>query len=128
MGAAFAAELAISALLMGTVLTVSARPTIARYTGLIAGGLIACFVTFEAALYGMSMNPARSLASAMPSELWQNFWLYVFAPVLGMGCVAAARKGLSSRAAAGCAKIVHLPGVRCIHCGDEPDNRSRGDG
>ncbi|HVB82114.1 MAG TPA: aquaporin [Candidatus Binataceae bacterium] len=121
-GAAFIAEFGISALLMMTVLTVLARPRIARYTGLFAGVLIACFVTFEAPLSGMSMNPARSLASATPSDLWQHFWIYVLAPVLGMALTALAHQRLSTHAAAGCAKLVHLSGVPCIHCGYEPDD------
>jgi hypothetical protein len=53
--------------------------------------LVACFVTFEAPLSGMSMNPARSLASAAPAGLWQHFWIYVLAPVLGMASAALLR-------------------------------------
>jgi len=117
-GAAFAAEAGISALLMLTVLEVSARPLLAPYTGLCAGILVATFITFEAPVSGMSMNPARSFASAAPAGLWQHFWIYVSAPMIGMAGIALARRMLS--APAGCAKLAHLAGVRCIHCGYDP--------
>jgi len=117
-GVAFAAETGISAVLMLTVLEVSSRPSLARYTGLIAGFLVASFITFEAPLSGMSMNPARSFASAVPDGEWQHFWIYVSGPLLGMVGIALARRALS--APAGCAKLAHLAGVRCIHCGYEP--------
>jgi aquaporin Z len=115
---AFIAETGISALLMLTVLELSGRSRTAPYTGLCAGILIACFVTFEAPLSGMSMNPARSFASAAPSGLWQHFWIYLVAPPLGMVTAALLRQRLSVQA--GCAKLVHTDTVRCIHCGYVP--------
>src|SRR5689334_7383947 len=81
---AFCAELIISALLMTTILLVSGTPRIARYTGAVAGCLVAIYISLEAPLSGMSMNPARSFASAAPGLIWQDFWIYVAAPVLGM--------------------------------------------
>jgi aquaporin Z len=83
-GAAFAAELAISFGLMLAILLVSNIRRCARYTGLIAGLLIACYVTFEAPLSGMSMNPARTLASAWPAGVWTGLWIYFTAPPAGM--------------------------------------------
>ena len=57
---AFAAELGISFGLMLMVLIVSNRRALNRYTGLFAGTLVALYITFEAPLSGMSMNPART--------------------------------------------------------------------
>ena len=118
--AAFAAEFVISAVLMLTVLSLTATARLAPYTGLIVGGLVALYITFESPLSGMSMNPARSLASAAPGMLWHHLWIYLTAPLLGMltGAqvflmVAGARRVL-------CAKLLHPLGVRCIHCGYEP--------
>src|SRR5262249_42040723 len=51
-GAAFAAELMISFLLMTVVLTVSNAPPLARYTGLFAGVLVATYISVEAPLSG----------------------------------------------------------------------------
>ena len=124
--AAFAAEFVISAVLMLTVLSLTATARLAPYTGLIVGGLVALYITFESPLSGMSMNPARSLASAAPGMLWHHLWIYLTAPLLGMltGAqvflmVAGARRVL-------CAKLLHPLGVRCIHCGYEPSQATRG--
>src|SRR5258706_609083 len=57
-GVAFAAEAFISFVLMLTVLLVSSSAWETR-TGLFAGLLVATWITFEAPLSGMSMNPAR---------------------------------------------------------------------
>src|SRR6516225_8426413 len=123
--AAFAAEFAISAILMLTVLSLSAAARLASYTGLIVGGLVAAYITFESPLSGMSMNPARSFASAAPGMLWQHLWIYLTAPLLGMLAgaqvflmVAGARRVL-------CAKLLHPPGIACMHCGYEPRQAAR---
>ena len=63
--AAFGAELAISFLLMTVILVVSNAERLSRFTGFFAGALIAAYITVEAPLSGMSMNPARTLASAV---------------------------------------------------------------
>src|SRR5437667_5327906 len=64
---ALGAEVAISFVLMLVVLTVS-NSRAAAWTGLCAGLLVAAYITFEAPLSGMSMNPARTLASALPAR------------------------------------------------------------
>ncbi|MCC7412418.1 MAG: aquaporin [Gammaproteobacteria bacterium] len=119
-GIAFAAELVISALMMATVLTVSNSVRWARLTGVCAGILVAIWISLEAPLSGMSMNPARSFASALPGGLWASLWVYLTAPVLGMQLGAGAYVALRGRAAAGCAKLLHPADQRCIHCGYEP--------
>jgi aquaporin Z len=126
-GPAFAAEFGISALMMFTILTVTSHPRWAPYTGLCAGVLVACFIAFEAPLSGMSMNPARSFASAAPAGLWHHLWIYFVAPVLGMAAAAAARRLVVPRGALPCAKLVHPTHVRCIHCGHEPPRAVRPD-
>jgi aquaporin Z len=44
----------------------------------------ATFITFKAPISGMSINPARSLSSAIPAQVWHGFWLYFIAPPMGM--------------------------------------------
>jgi aquaporin Z len=117
---AFVAELGISMLLMLTVLTASSRPRTAPYTGICAGVLVAAFITFEAPLSGMSMNPARSLASAAPAGVWHHLWIYCTAPVIGMTAAAVLWRRANGRGAVPCAKLQHPTNVRCIHCGYEP--------
>jgi aquaporin Z len=117
---AFAAELLISALLMLAVLALSSSKRFARWTGVAAGVLVATYISFEAPLSGMSMNPARSFASAAPAMQWQYFWIYVTAPVLGMLLGAQLFLALAGARRVACAKLLHPLGVRCIHCGYEP--------
>ncbi len=81
---AFIAEFLLSFGLMTLVLQVSNRPKISQLTGLFCGILVAIYITIEAPLSGMSINPARSLGSALPSQVWQGFWIYCIAPPLGM--------------------------------------------
>ena len=117
---AFVAELGLSTLLMLVVLSLSNSERHARWTGVFAGALVAAFITLEAPLSGMSMNPARSFSSALPAGIWTDFWIYVVAPVLGMQAAALwhARPRRGPRKA--CAKLLHPADQRCIHCGHEP--------
>jgi len=122
---AFAAEAVISFLMMTTVLELSSRARVARFTGLAAGGLVALFITVEAPLSGMSMNVARSLPSNLLAARASTLWIYAAAPLLGMW-LAAARYVLWHRSRhghghVGCAKLHHSPRVRCIFCGDWHD-------
>jgi aquaporin Z len=112
---AFAAEAAISFGLILTVLLVasSRRP---RLTGLCAAALVAAWISVEAPLSGMSMNPARTAASALPSGIWTGSWIYFVAPPLGMLLAAEAFRALTRGRARHCAKLDHPPGVRCIFC------------
>ena len=117
-GAAFAAELAISFALMSAVLHCADTPALNRYTAFVAGALVATFITFEAPLSGMSMNPARSLASAAHAHWWSAFWIYLTAPPLGMLAAAECRLRLAGGPVAGCAKLHHENATRCIfRCG-----------
>lgn len=112
--AAFGAEALISSGLMFTVLMVSNRPALNRFTGLCAGALVALFIVFEAPLSGMSMNPARTVASAVPAQLWTDAWIYFLAPPAGM--LAAAQLYLATRGgdAVLCCKLHHDNDKECI--------------
>lgn len=65
-GVAWAVEFVLAFLMMSAVLLTSNSALLAPYTGLLAGGLVALFIFLGAPLSGMSINPARSLASAPP--------------------------------------------------------------
>ena len=82
--AAFAAELFMAALLMGVVLWVSNRPKIAGYTSYCVGVLIAVYIVLFAPVSGFSINPARTVGSAVFAHLWTGGWLYFVAPLSGM--------------------------------------------
>ena len=117
---ALAAEFGISMLMMTTILVVSNNTTLAPFTGIFGGVLVALFIAFEAPLSGMSMNPARSFASAAPAQMWQHFWIYVVGPLAGMFAASELYLRLFGRARVKCAKWQHPDDVRCIHCGHEP--------
>jgi len=111
---AFAAELAIAFVLMSVVLRVSNTASLARFTGLAAGALVMFYITLEAPLSGMSMNPARTLASAVPAGAWDAFWIYMVAPPLGMVAAAEVYVRRHGPRAVYCAKLDHGRAHRCI--------------
>ena len=115
---AFVAESAISFGMMLMVLSVSNTPRLARFTGLASGLLVACYITLEAPLSGMSMNPARTFGPALLSGTSSSLWIYFTAPLLGMLMAAelfVRRRGLRR---VRCAKLHHPCNVRCIfNCG-----------
>jgi aquaporin Z len=117
-GIAFLAEAIISFGIMLTILFVSNTPKLARYTGLFAGLLVATYITLEAPLSGTSMNPARTLASAIPARNWTAIWVYFTAPLLGMLLASELYVRLKGRQAVRCAKLHHHNDKRCIfRCG-----------
>jgi aquaporin Z len=113
-GVAFAAEMVISFVMMTMVLNVSNSAHIARFTGVIAGALVATYIALEAPLSGMSMSPARSFASAAPGGLWNSLWIYFTAPPLGMILAAQVYLWLGGKDAVFCAKLHHDNDKRCI--------------
>jgi aquaporin Z len=75
-GAAFLAEVVISFIQMSMILRVSNTRRLARFTGVVAGIMVATYISLEAPYSGMSMNPARTFASALPAQVWTAVWLY----------------------------------------------------
>ncbi len=112
--AAFAGEFVISFALMTMVLWASNSPRLSRHVGVFAGLLLATYITFEAPLSGMSINPARTFASALPAGIWSAFWLYLTAPVLAMLLAAQVYLGVRGRRDVYCAKFNHHSRQRCI--------------
>jgi aquaporin Z len=117
--AAFFGELVISFGLMQAVLFAASSARLAPFTGIVAGALVATYITFEAPLSGMSMNPARTAASALFAGRWTAAWIYFVAPTVGMLLAAEAHLRLGRRRAAHCAKLHHDARKRCIFCAQE---------
>ena len=113
---ALLAELLIAFVLMLVVLHVAATPALARYTGACAAVLVGLYITVEAPYSGMSMNPARTVGSAVFAGTWTGWWIYFLAPGLGMLAAAEAFLRLRGPRARLCAKLSHVEGVRCIFC------------
>lgn len=115
-GAAIAGEVFITFLMMTVVLWSSNTPRFARYTGLFAGALVAIYITFEAPVSGMSLNPARSFASAAPGGMWEYLWIYLIAPPVGMLVAAELYLRWKGPRSVSCAKLHHQNNQRCIFC------------
>jgi len=111
---AFVAEFAISFLMMTMVLNVSNTARVARFTGVVAGALIATYITLESPLSGMSMNPARTVASALPGQVWTSIWIYFTAPPLGMLLASEVYQRVRGKHSILCAKMHHDNRSRCI--------------
>ena len=112
--AAFIGELAISFVLMITILFVTNDKRLAPYTPYFVGALYAIYIVLETPLSGMSMNPARTFGSALRAGYWHELWIYFVAPTLGM--LAAAEVFLRARGGVGpyCAKLHHANNKPCI--------------
>ena len=111
---AFAAEFGISFIQMSAVLVISNHKRLSRFTPFFAATLLATYITFEAPLSGMSMNPARTFGSALPAHVWTAIWIYFLAPPAAMllaGQLYRFRVGLHR---VFCAKLHHHNDERCI--------------
>ena len=111
---ALIAEVTISFILMSVVLTVSNTKRLARWTGMFAGALVAIYITIESPISGMSMNPARTLSSAIGAQVWMFLWIYFVAPPAGMLLAAEVYRRLNVGRAIACAKLHHYNHQRCI--------------
>jgi aquaporin Z len=111
---AFVAEVLISFGLMLIVLIATNHAKLNAWTGVFAGALVATYIAVEAPLSGMSMNPARSFASAFPAHLWTDFWVYLTAPLLGMLLAAECYVRVPGAHRVLCAKLHHHNNARCI--------------
>jgi aquaporin Z len=117
---AFAAEFGISLILMSVVLRVANVSQLARYTPLFAGALVATYITLEAPISGMSMNPARTFGSALAAQRWTSLWIYFTAPPLGMLAASEVYQWQKGAHAVICAKLHHHNDKSCIfRCGYE---------
>ena len=77
-------EFIIAFVTMTMVLFVSNNDKLKKFTRIFAGCLVCTWVIVAGPISGFGMNPARSLASALPANTWTAFWIYLFIPIAGM--------------------------------------------
>jgi aquaporin Z len=77
-------EFIIAFITMTMVLFTSGSDNLKRYTRIFAGCLVCTWVIVAGPISGFGMNPARSLASALPANIWTAFWIYLTAPFAAM--------------------------------------------
>jgi aquaporin Z len=82
--AAAVTELAIAFIMMSMVLFTSDHAVLNKYSRIFAGILVCMYVIIAGPISGFGMNPARSFASALPSNVWTAFWIYLCMPLMGM--------------------------------------------
>ena len=115
---AFFAELMISAVIMGTVLYFADHKKIMHKSGLYVGALYALYITLEQPISGTSMNPARTLGSAIMTGTWSGVWIYFTAPLAGMLLAAEVFLWTKGKDAFHCAKLYHTTDVgEILRCG-----------
>ena len=115
---AFGFEMLLSAGVMGTVLFATNHPKLMPFTGFMIGTLLVLYITFEAPFSGMSMNPARTVGSAVLANVWTDWWIYFLGPGLGMLLAAEVYLWTKGKDAVHCAKLYHTADLNCIFkCG-----------
>ncbi|MDX2175778.1 MAG: aquaporin [Candidatus Sumerlaeia bacterium] len=109
---AWLVEFALSAGMILTVLSVSSAPRLARFTAHFAALLVFLYISLAAPYSGMSINPARTLGSAIPANVFTALWVYLTAPVAGFFAGAALHRVL--------ARCAHeracCMGGKCVSC------------
>ena len=117
---AYGVEVAMSFGLMLMVVSLLASARLMWIIGLVAGIVVASYIAVLSPISGMSINPARTFASALPAGEFQYLWLYFTAPVLGMLAAVEVHRLAGRSHRWFCAKLNHHAAYRCIHCGYEP--------
>jgi aquaporin Z len=77
-------ELTIAFIMMSMVLFTADHLVLKKYSRIFAGVLVCIFVIIAGPISGFGMNPARSFSSALPSNVWTSFWIYLIMPLAGM--------------------------------------------
>jgi aquaporin Z len=112
--AAWIGEFLIAFGMMSMVLASTNHAASAAYTGVFAGLLVAVFIAVEAPISGMSMNPARTLGSAIHAREFRGIWIYFTAPPLAMLAAAGLHAACFGLDRVYCAKLNHQGHQRCI--------------
>ncbi|MBC8083090.1 MAG: aquaporin [Hymenobacter sp.] len=81
---AFAAEFVISFCSMLLLLSALHSRKLKKLAGWLLGALLAFYIVVETPYSGMSLNPARSLGTAIAAGDYRGLWLYWVAPPLAM--------------------------------------------
>lgn len=112
--AAFVAEIVIAFLMMTMILWTTNSPVLSRLTPYFAGLLVAFYIAVESPVSGMSMNPARTFASASVAGHWNSIWIYFVAPSVAMLTAAEIFVKVRGLKSVRCAKLHHHNNALCI--------------
>lgn len=84
LSAAMLVEFGIAFVTMLMVQFTSSHPKWTKYTRVFSSLLVFSWVVLAGPVSGFGMNPARSFASALPSGIWDSWWIYQLMPLFGM--------------------------------------------
>jgi len=80
----FVLEIFVTYLLMFVISAVATDTrAIGELAGMAVGATIAMNVAISGPISGASMNPARTLGSAVAGNKYTSIWIYMVAPILG---------------------------------------------
>lgn len=77
-------EFLLSFGMLTMVLALSNSKWLSPFTGYFVGLVVALYITVEAPFSGMSINPARTVSSALSAGIWTGWWIYFVGPIAGM--------------------------------------------
>ena len=77
-------EFMMAFIMLTMVLFTSSNERFKKYTRIISGVFVCVYVIIAGPISGFGMNPARTLASAIPSHIYTAFWIYMTMPFAGM--------------------------------------------
>lgn len=99
-GSAFVAEVVLTALLVFTVLAATDKIANVAFAGIPIGFVLTLIHLVGIQVDNTSVNPARSIASAVFAGGWalSELWLFIVAPLVGAALAAALHAGLFSSA------------------------------
>lgn len=110
----------MGALMMGMVLVTTDATGWMALTPVLAGLLVMSFIVVFGPVSGMSLNPARTLGSALAARRFSAIWVYFTAPPLGMLCAGALYVGVQGADGVACAKLDHGDGPCLFACHRAP--------
>lgn len=110
---AWCAEFATAFVHFLAVLLISNSPALAAFTPYCAGALVMSYITFESPLSGFSINPARTLGSAVFARGPSRLWLYFSAPPIAMLLASVAYVSAFGAERVYCCKLDHSGQERC---------------
>lgn len=117
---AFGAEFIISFILMGVLLFALHSKRLKNLAGWLIGALLAVYIVVETPYSGMSLNPARTLGTALAAGSYRGLWVYWVAPPLAMWLATVLFRRFYHGEALDCAVLAGCgPGISSPHTPDE---------
>lgn len=117
-------EIVSTLILTVAVFSFVSHKTLARWTPLMAVGLVGLLVCVDGNYSGAGMNPARWFGPAAVAPVWAFGWEYALGPLIAaLGAVGVVQIVFKSRPTPHTGKLFHDPKYRSIFRGDQLPSR-----